>query len=463
MAFSPINDMRRIQRELEALENKAKLTAADEARLDELTRAFDRSSTLHRLSQHAAGHGSGDLRTEHGTHHYDPDGAAPTRTTNGPLAALRDQAMRNVDTAARSGELPDHGAQRVEKLLRDGPAYAQTVAARWAIATGDPAYARAFATLVADPTRGHLLWEPQEQEAYRRVAHFQSEMRQMEIGTGAGGGHMVPMHLDPAIILTSDGSNNPLREISRVVQVASSEWNGVSSAGVTAEWKSEHAEVADASPTLEQPNIPVHFGDAFVPFSFEVGMDAVNFMQELQRLLVDGLAQLHATAFTTGSGTGQPTGIVTALTGTSSEVDTATAATLAAEDVFATQSALPARFSMNAQWAANIAVINHLSQEETANGSKVFPGIADDRLLRKPLNELSNMSGDHETAGEKVLLYGDFSNFVIVDRIGAQLELIPNLVGANQRPTGQRGALLWARTGADSVNDSAFVLLNVSA
>ena len=59
--------------------------------------------------------------------------------------------------------------------------------------------------------------------------------------------------------------------------------------------------MADASPTLGSPSIPVYKGDAFVPFSFEVGGDAVNFMQELGNLLVDGAEQLNATAYTTGS------------------------------------------------------------------------------------------------------------------------------------------------------------------
>jgi len=30
------------------------------------------------------------------------------------------------------------------------------------------------------------------------------------------------------------------------------------------------------------------------------------------------------------------------------------------------------------------------------------------------------------------------------------------------RPTGQRGVLMWFRTGSDSVNDNAFRLLNVA-
>ena len=68
-------------------------------------------------------------------------------------------------------------------------------------------------------------------------------------------------------MLTSSGSVNPLRQISRNVTIAGESWNGVTSAGVTAEWTAEAAEVADASPTLASPNIPVYKGDAFVPFS----------------------------------------------------------------------------------------------------------------------------------------------------------------------------------------------------
>jgi HK97 family phage major capsid protein len=81
------------------------------------------------------------------------------------------------------------------------------------------------------------------------------------------------------------------------------------------QWTAEAAEVADASPTLGSPSIPVYKGDAFVPFSFEVQGDAVNFMQELGKLLVDGAEQLNATAYTTGTGSGQPTGIITSLVG----------------------------------------------------------------------------------------------------------------------------------------------------
>ena len=228
-------------------------------------------------------------------------------------------------------------------------------------------------------------------------------------------------------------------------------WQGVTSAGATAEWKAEAAEAADASPTLAAPSIPVHFGDAFVPYSFEVGMDALNFAAELQGVLLDAAEQLMATAYTTGTGTGQPTGIITALVGTSSLVASAGADVFARADVYAVQNALPARFS------ANGPVVRphrdhqrHQPYSRPPPGRAPFPEVSEGRLLNKPLNELSNMDGVVNAAQENyILLYGDFQHFVIADRIGTTLELIPNMVGASRRPTGQRGALLWFRTGSD--------------
>ena len=287
--------------------------------------------------------------------------------------------------------------------------------------------------------------------------------------TDSAGGFMVPLSLDPAILLTSNGSINPLRQISRVVTIATDSWNGVTSAGVTAEWIAEAAEVADASPTLAGPSIPVHKADAFVPFSFEIEGDAVNYMSELGRLLVDGAEQLAAAAYTTGSGSGQPTGIVTSLvasSGTVGLVAPVTPETLAASDVYATQNALPARFQAKAQWCANLGTINALRQFETTNGALKFPALQDNPpgLLGRPMNELSNMDGvinASATENNYPLLYGSFEHFVIVDRVGTTIELVPHLMGSNRRPNGTRGALLWFRTGSNVVVPQAFRLLSI--
>jgi len=280
---------------------------------------------------------------------------------------------------------------------------------------------------------------------------------------------MVPLTLDPAVLLSNDGSTSSLRQIARVETIATDAWHGVSSAGVTAEWRDEFQESSDATPSLDDPEVPVHRGSAFVPYSFEVEQDAVNFIMELQRLLVDAAVQLSDTAYTVGSGNGEPRGFITALAaaaGTVPLIDPTTAETLTAADPYKVQNALAPRFQANARWAANLSIINELRQHETTNGALKFPSLQDNppMLLGRPMHEQSNMDGAYSasvTADNYVLAYGDFSQFLIVDRIGATIERVDHLFGASRRPTGERGALLWWRTGSDVLVPNAFRLLNI--
>ncbi|OBF91046.1 major capsid protein [Mycobacterium sp. 852002-51163_SCH5372311] len=406
---------------------------------------------------------SGELRVEAGS--VQPSGQDDQDRP--PALQQRDAGMRALDSAVKANRLAARGAELVENLMNQGPAPAQSWTRRYAAAAGSEHYERAFAKLLADPTHGHLTWTPEESDAYRAADAVLTEQRAMSL-TDSAGGFLVPLTLDPTVLLTSSGSTNPLRQISRIVQTTTDSWNGVTSAGVTAEWIAEATEVADASPTLGQPTIPVYKGDAFVPFSFEVEGDALGFMSELGKLLQDGADQLTATAYTTGSGTGQPTGVITRVAGTGgSVVSPITPETLASGDVFAVQNALPPRFQPRAVWNANLALINTLRQFETSNGALKFPELAQNppQLLGRTVYENSNMDGTYNpavTENNYLLLYGDFSQFVIVDRIGSTLELVPHLFGSSRRPTGQRGALLWFRTGSDVVITNAFRLLNVA-
>ena len=90
----------------------------------------------------------------------------------------------------------------------------------WATAAGSTHYRGAFAKLLGDPTRGHLLWNPDEQQAFQDVAAVSNEMRAMST-TRANAGYMIPLTLDPAIMLTNAGSINPLRQLATVKQTMS--------------------------------------------------------------------------------------------------------------------------------------------------------------------------------------------------------------------------------------------------
>jgi len=244
----------------------------------------------------------------------------------------------------------------------------------------------------------------------------------------------------------------------------------VTSAGTTAEWKAEGAEASDKSPTVDDASIPVHMGAVNVTFSYEVGMDAPNFLEELRKVILDAADQLQAAAFTTGSGSGQPQGLITGLAGASPSVVEAGKGNEALDpaDPFTLQNKLPARFSPRAVFMSHIATKNAFAQMETSNGALQFPELRQSppMLLGKEWHENSNMDGAIDTGATEsnyLLVYGDFqAGFIIADRIGATLEILPAYGATGQRPTGQRHAFLTFRTGSAVVIPNAFRLLNVA-
>jgi HK97 family phage major capsid protein len=92
-----------------------------------------------------------------------------------------------------------------------------------------------------------------------------------------------------------------------------------------------------------------------------------------------------------------------------------------------------------------------------------FPEVKDGQLLRRPLYEVSDMSGDMTTATSVFGLYGDFrQGFLIVDRIGTTLEVLPGFSPTNLRPTAQRHAFMTFRTGSKVIVPEAIRRLTKS-
>lgn len=323
------------------------------------------------------------------------------------------------------------------------------------LGTTSPAYSRAFLKLFRARGNASVL-SGDELGAYQRAMSL----------TDNQGGFMVPMQLDPTIIITANGSFNQVRQISRVVQATGDSWKGISSAGVTGSWDGEGDEVSDDAPTLAQPEIPVYKLQIFVPFSHEIQQDAPGLADEIAKMIAFEKEVKESIAFVTGSGSGQPTGIITALTGTGSVVNSLASDTFAVGDVHNLDASLPQRYAFNASWLAHRGIYSKMRQFDTAGGSALWGQLADARkpdLLGRPDYVAEAMDGVINATQENyVLAFGDFQNYVIADRLGTTLSYIPQLFGANGRPVGKAGWHAWIRVGADSVNDGAFRLLNVT-
>lgn len=478
-----------IEAELERLENKDELTSEDDQLFDELTREFgevdnhrrqlERKSALARVRSVTqstdGGPASQNLRTERGTPVNPADGYDLDPILNPD--SVEDRRFRNpwdlseVRTFSRSKgevhqELRSRALSAIEKMpgANDGIRSAATdIIERWddadsriakmCLATSSPEYMRAWSKVALG--RGHMVSEAEQRALERAMSLTDSE-----------GGYLVPFQLDPTVIITSAGSLNQIRQVARQVVATGDVWNGVSAGEVSWRWAAEGSEASDNAPSFAQPTVPVHKADGFVPISIEALSDEANVTAEVGRLLAMGKDTLEASAFATGSGSGQPTGIVTALDATAtSEVAADTADALAAVDIYAVDDGLPARYRGNASWLGNRSTYNLVRALGTGGGSDMWERIGADQpalLLGRRAYEAEAMDSVGDTAGasnDNVLIYGDFSNYVVADRIGMTVELIQHLVGANQRPTGQRGWYAYYRVGADSVNDDAFRML----
>jgi HK97 family phage major capsid protein len=300
----------------------------------------------------------------------------------------------------------------------------------------------------------------------REMTMTAEERAAMSVGTNANGGFLVPTHLDPTVILTNAGSSNAIRQISRVVTLVNGNtWNGITSAGVTASWDAELAEVSDDSPTFGDPSIPVYKAAAFVQASIEAFEDIDGLASDVLMMFADARDRLEGAAHATGSGS-QPTGIFTALdANTNVEIVSTTAATIGLVDLQKVKRETPQRFRPRGTWVMNPVygdAVKALGTALSASYSTDLTQSNTDLLLGRPVVETDDApSTQTTTVRDNEIVFGDFQNYVIVDKPGStSIEFIPHLFNtSNNLPDGRRGWYMHFRSGADSVNDVAFRLL----
>lgn len=497
-----VNRLREIETELTRLAELDTLSDEDDVYFRELTEEFDRvdahrqrlerDAELGRIRSAASKinvKGTSPLRPPvpqtSGQDEYDrdaflePDSVADARFRNpwdiGNVRTfgrsreevgqeLRARALSAIEVMPGASDRVREAATKIVETYDDK----HSTISKMVLASSSPAYLRAFAKAAQGQESS---WSVDERQAVEQV-------RAMSL-TDADGGFLVPFQLDPTVIVTSVGSRNDIRQIARQVVATGDKWNGVSSTAVSWSWDAESVTatpvlVSDDTTTFAQPHVDIYKAQGFVPISVEALMDEPNVGASVATLLAFGRDTLEAAAFVTGNGTTEPRGIVTAIVaaGGSSVKTSATADTFAIADLYTVQGSLPARYRRNAAWLGNNLTYNKVRQFDTNGGAGLWTTLGNDRppqLLGRGVYESEDMDGVINAGSENyLLLFGAFENYVIADRIGMTVEFIPHMFQqavagtALAMPTSQRGWLAYYRVGADSVNDGAFRLLNVT-
>src|SRR5260221_450903 len=345
--------------------------------------------------------------------------------------------FNSVEHEAKRGNLiHDHAEAAIDVLQRNGGREGRKIAEHY-LMTGSEEYQETFREYIEHP-------EQMASSAALALAV-------------ANGGYLLPFVLDPTIILTNASSANPWRRISNVKQTTSNTWNGVNSAGVNAAWLAEGTIVTDNSPTVANIVVTPGKAAAWVFGSYEV-LEDTDFGQQLPGLLADAKDRLEEAAFATGSGSGQPQG---AVNGATTVVTTAATTVIALADLHATQAALPPRFrnAPGAAWVANVAIINKIRQLDTAGGSSFWTNLGKgqpETLLGAPIYESTTMPGSVATTTLEAI-FGDFGQYIIVDRVGVSMIYEPLVKGTGGiLPPGQAGWFMFWRVGANLTQGNAF-------
>ena len=364
----------------------------------------------------------------------------------GMAREVRDRAMRVIEIAKYPAVGSKEDFQTRAARLVDTIDTPDALLARRIVYTGDPTYERAFWKKVGNPDR--TLTAPEQQALERAMT------------TATEGAVLVPYTIDPTIIGTSNGAVNPLRQIARVESIVTNTWKGVTSAGITAAYATEATEASDNAPTLVQPEVTALRAQAFVPFSLEVDQDYGQLRAELTRLLAEAKDELEATQFVTGTGIpAKPQGVITGV-GTS-VVTAGGSAAFAVADLYKLEEGVPPRSRPRAKIIGNKFIFNKVRQLDTYGGASLWVRLTDGQppeLIGYPAYECSAMAAAL-TTGQKIMCMGDFQQYLIVDRVGMGLRVIPDLVGSNHRPTGQSGLFALWRNSAVVLNADAFRVL----
>ena len=373
---------------------------------------------------------------------------------------VRDNALRMIEkgNAAVDRKHKEEAQERMESLLalpgRDDAGH--TLAERYTVASSE-LYERAFFKAAAAGGNIQVL--------------DRDEFRAMQLGSDSAGGYAIPVQLDPTIIWTMPGILNPLRRLAKHVQIVGKEYQGVLSNGTTVQRNAEGAETSDNSFTLSNYTVRTKRADGFVPFTYEAEIGWDQLRQSISYALGYAKDAEEAHSFMLGDGTSNtPNGLLGTINMTTAKVQTGSVGALSAADWYNLEASLDQRYRANANLLSHKAIYQLVRQYDTAGGAQLWERIGNgqpSQLLGYPAHEVAGSYGgvpnfDSTVAtGKKIAVLGDFDNFLIVDRIGMNVELIPQVFGPNQRPTGQRGIFAVWMNNTKVLVDNAFRVLTV--
>lgn len=319
----------------------------------------------------------------------------------------------------------------------------------------------------AELYKGYLLGRVDETEVKRFIAE-PANRKALSVNSDPDGGYLVTPTMS-ATIIKKVFESTPLRGLASVETISSDSLEIIDDHDEpTAGWVGETQSRADTNtPTIAKKSIPVHEIYASPKATQKILDDAgINIEAWLAGKVSDLFARKEATAFVSGTGVGQPRGILTYTAGTTwgstvEQISSADSADITADGLVSTFYALKEDYAMNAAWLMNRLSVKQvrLLKEATTNAYMWQPSLQagqPDSLLGAAIYQASDMPVP--AADSLSVAFGDWKRaYQIVDRLGIRVLRDP----FTDKPYIK--FYTTKRVGGDVINTEAFKILKLSA
>jgi HK97 family phage major capsid protein len=247
--------------------------------------------------------------------------------------------------------------------------------------------------------------------------------------TGLAGGYVIPYQFSNELERTM-AYYGPMLQVSRIIttpQAGTLYWPKVNDTGTSANWHTEGGAVTVQDMTFTRETFAAHVCNTLVKVSVEWANDEFGLLNsELPIMLGERLGRALNTAFTTGDGSGKPTGFRDVAP---SGVESATTGAFTAGNLIdlvhsvdiAYRNSPSAAFMMHDQILSAVRKLNY----DTANNPLFQPSLREgtpDRLLGYNFF-VNNDLPSAQAADAKIIFFGDWSKYII--RAVANNVLVP--------------------------------------
>lgn len=259
-------------------------------------------------------------------------------------------------------------------------------------------------------------------------------------GAGATGAVLAPVALERSLI-NEITAQNAIRQLADVRSSASEVDIPYVNTHTTAYLVGEGVAVTASTPAFAKHNMKAYKVGALSYITHEALQDMFIDMEAWVRDdFAAAFASLEETHFLTGTGSSQPSGVIT---GASSAVTTGSSTAISGDELISLIYAVDAKYRQNGSFVMKDSTVALLRKLKDGQGQYLWqPSLVagqPDRLYGYPIYTSSKM--EEATAGKKSVLFGDFKKFRILDRRGLYFQRLNEIAAT----TGQVGFLAFRR------------------